>query len=817
MLDRGEDNMRKLRRTNLMCSGAVIAATLATPALAQSGNAASEARSGGDIIVTARRVEERLQDVPISITAYTQDQLQERNVVNFTDLALTTPSLSANTTFGDLNTNFAIRGFRSDQNTPPTVGTYFGDAVALRGGTTTVPVGDGAGPGSFFDLENVQVLKGPQGTLFGRNTTGGAILLVPKKPTDGFEGYIEGTYGNYDQMRVQGAVNARFGDARGRISIDRSKRDGYLRNTSGAGEDRLNDSDYLALRVSFVADLTPDLESYFILNYTHSDITGYGGHMFAADAATLGTQAGFVTNLVAAELARPSSIAGGFWSTQSTSQQFNKLHQWQLINKTSWTANDNLTVRNIMAYGKIKQQLSTEILTTFLDVSPLLGGIVPPRTPVAVNNLISLPGASISDQYTFTEELRLEGNGMGGRLVYQAGVYAEMSGPSGPIGQASASLLNCVDQGAQLCYNYLGIGAISQVQARVRYRNYGVYGQATYNFTDQLSLTGGLRYTWDRQKVDSTVKTFRFPRAIAAPAVPNSMVCTNTFNYSLPDCNALFNQKSSAPTWLIGLDYKPNDDVLVYAKYARGYRAGGIQPSAPQGFTTFEQEKLDNYEIGVKASFDGAIRGTFNIAAFYNDFSNQLVAVGFLGKPGTGLSANVASVNVGRSEIKGFEVEATVEPLDGLNFQVSYSYLDSKIKSIEPIVLDVASPYFVFSVPAKGSALTLTPKHQVSLAGSYTVPLGGDTGDLKFSANYNYVSGMNSTPAGPLTRIGNRDLVNATLSWDSIMGTGLGIEAFVTNLTKEKYYTYINYQGGVGSFGTVGQPRFYGVRVRYDF
>src|ERR1700761_2574590 len=180
---------------------------LAAPAFSQTTPAAgagAEAPAPGagdlsEIIVTARRVEERLQDVPISISVFTQEQLANRNVVNAEDLAAYTPSLAANNNFGQENSSFAIRGFVQDAGTPPSVAVYFADVVALRGPTQGTQAGDGAGPGSFFDLQNVQVLKGPQGTLFGRNTTGGAVLFVPQKPTSRLEGYIEAEGGNFDE------------------------------------------------------------------------------------------------------------------------------------------------------------------------------------------------------------------------------------------------------------------------------------------------------------------------------------------------------------------------------------------------------------------------------------------------------------------------------------------------------------------------------------------------------------------------------------------------------------------------------------------
>ena len=162
----------------------LVAATIGPVAWQGAGAQTTPLPSAGDlteIVVTAQRVEERAQDVPISMTVFNQQQLSNRNVVNMDDLAAYTPSLSANNNFGSANSTFAIRGFVQDIGTQPSVGVYFADVVAPRGASNNISVGDGAGPGTFWDLQNVQVLKGPQGTLYGRNTTGGAILIVPDR------------------------------------------------------------------------------------------------------------------------------------------------------------------------------------------------------------------------------------------------------------------------------------------------------------------------------------------------------------------------------------------------------------------------------------------------------------------------------------------------------------------------------------------------------------------------------------------------------------------------------------------------------------
>src|ERR1700733_10852651 len=283
------DARYKLRRF----VAAALASSVAGSAFAQNSqtaNAGAEAPSQGveltEVIVTARRVEERLQDVPISITVYNQEQLNNHNVVNAADLAAFTPSLSANSNFGQENSSYAIRGFVQDAGAPPTVASYFADVVALRGPTQGTQAGDGAGPGSFFDLQNVQVLKGPQGTLFGRNTTGGAVLFVPQKPTSTFEGYVEAEGGNFDLKGVQGVLNLPVNDRiRLRLAVDHKDRKGYENNISGIGPNNFNDVDYTAVRASAVVDVTNNIENYTIASYSHSDTNGSVQKVIACNPA----------------------------------------------------------------------------------------------------------------------------------------------------------------------------------------------------------------------------------------------------------------------------------------------------------------------------------------------------------------------------------------------------------------------------------------------------------------------------------------------------------------------------------------------------
>jgi len=371
---------RKMHRSLMFATTALIMAGGA-PAFAQAA-ADGAANDDGTIVVTARRVEEKLQDVPISITVFSQQQLANANISNAKDLAQYTPGLAVNNRYGSDNTTFTIRGFYQEQRSFATVGVFFADVVAPRGSGATFG-GDGAGPGALFDLQNVQVLKGPQGTLFGRNVTGGAVLLVPNKPTAKFEGYVEGSIGNFDMKRLQAVVNIPVMDTlRVRLGFDRQIRDGYLRNAGRFGDGAfgnkgMGNTDYWAVRASAVADLTSNLENYTIISYTKTRSNGVSPKIISASApasnptcAARATTANFGCESIA-QMAREAPF--GFWSVSNRlPDAMSATEQWQVINTTTWKASDNLTIKNIMSYGEFRGKTNLDLFGNYA----LLPGVV---------------------------------------------------------------------------------------------------------------------------------------------------------------------------------------------------------------------------------------------------------------------------------------------------------------------------------------------------------------------------------------------------------------------------------------------------------
>ena len=793
------------------------------------GPAFADADGVEEIIVTARRVEERLQDVPISISVLNQQQLDNRNIVNSQDLAATVPSLSANTNFGSDNSSFAIRGFVQDIGTAPSVGVYFADVVAPRGASNGIATGDGAGPGSFFDLQNVQVLKGPQGTLFGRNTTGGAVLLVPQKPTSELGGYVEGSYGNFDMTRGQAVVNLPVNDnIRIRLGADHQSRDGYLVNTSGVGPRDFGDVDYTAVRASMVADILPNLENYMIASYSNSDTNGDVQKTIAAVPTGLG-------NFALAQLA--DQATKGFYDLrQDLTDPYSKLTQWQVINTTTWRTTDTLTIKNTASYAQLKDNLNSAIFGTAFATPPV-PALGLPSYRLGFSESKPYPGHETADESTTTEEIQLQGSTSNDGVVWQGGAYLEYSHPLDIVGSQSPVVISCANSAALQCTDILGFlsslsggpahaGAVDITAGRTSYRDVGVYDQATFKLTDQLKLTAGDRYTWDREMNDSFLETVIFNQA--SPFVPGTIPfasCTNPLSVA-NGCYSHYEMRSKAPTWVLDLEYTPVSDLMTYVKYSRGYRAGTIAPNVLPPYNIVRPEKVDTYEMGAKTAFADPIHGTFNIAGFYNNFTDQQLQLGFDAAPGAPVAPTAAPVNAGKSRIWGVEVESSIAPFAGFSLDGAYTYLNTRILQIESFPTPIGSLYVIDGAQHAGDPLTLSPKNKYSLTATYMLPLSGSLGRMSLGATFTHTdrqlsnySDRNVPALASLGYLPSTDLLNLNFNWSSIAGKPIDLAFFATNVTDKQYYTYIPGIGVGTGFETaqLGQPRMYGARVRLHF
>ena len=758
------------------------------------------------------------------MTVFSQETLDERNVISATDLVKYTPSLSANTRFGSDQASFAIRGFTQEFRTTASVGVYFADVVAPRGGAV-ITAGDGAGPGAFFDLQNVQVLKGPQGTLFGRNTTGGAIQLVPQKPTGELEGYAELSAGNYDMERAQGVINVPLGErARARFGVDTMQRDGYMKNVSGVGPNRLTDADYMAGRASLSVDLTDTVENYTIASFSDSENNGTIQGLFVCKPG--GLLDAFCQPTLASQKDDFYTIAQG-----DVENPVSKLEQWQIINTTTWEVHDDLTVKNILSYADLEQTMRHSNFGTNFRYPAIYAPLLP--SPELVGAPVTFypsgdAGMPSSSQTTFVEELQFSGNALDDKLEWQAGLYYENSQPDGWSGILSTTFLTCPqlpqgsDPSAWQCLDVFGQGFVQPSVARIEYENKAAYAQTTYEISDEFRVTTGLRYTVDTTEGTNSQMVYAgFPRSSpGAPTRGPGCVLSPATGVAPPDCRQDLDTETDAPTWLIGLDYLPTDDLMLYAKYARGYRQGSLNMFAAEGVQEFDAEEVDAYEIGSKWSFDAPLPGTLNVALFYNELSDQQLQVGYSSSTGEA-AFTTGIVNAGASTIQGAEIETTLELYEGLMFSLSYTYLDTELDETELPQIAPGSPYDeVTGFMEAGSELTFSPDHTVTAALNYRLPLPADVGDVSVGASYTYMDDQLAI-VSTYGWLDSRKLLNLNANWKGIAGSGFDVSLFATNVTDEEYPVnvtgfYDNPSIGM-DFRVTGEPRMYGARLKYNF
>jgi iron complex outermembrane receptor protein len=376
----------------------------------------------------------------------------------------------------------------------------------------------------------------------------------------------------------------------------------------------------------------------------------------------------------------------------------------------------------------------------------------------------------------------------------------------------------------------------------VRYRDYAAYAQASYDLTDQLKATAGIRYTWDETTGLSNGTNYLFGTGtfLHVPYTYTTKICSDPdVNIATdPTCGRATTEKSHAPTWLLELQYTPMDNVMTYAKYTRGYREGGVSPDSPGGLQVFQPEKVDTYEVGAKTSWEGSIPGVLDVAAFYNDFSNQQLQVGFGPLAGTSSAAHPGSLgaapttgilNAGSSRIWGAEVNASVSPFEGFRLDVAYSYLNSLLQKFDQAsYLPTATADGLFIIPTtdQGKPLPLTPENQATFTATYTLPIPENYGALSISGTYVYEDRyLTSAPSGFIGAAppaspwsGPVNLVNFNVNWAGIFGSQVDGSLFVTNAFEQKYASF---REGIYQLGfdaeQVGPPRMYGIRLRYTF
>ena len=718
------------------------------------------------MVVTARRRAESLQKVPIAVTTFTPVQLESKHIVDATSLATFSPSMTSETVNSNADApSFAIRGQATTQFGAPGTVVYFAEVPESFFGLSAIE----GRPGTYFDLGNVQVLNGPQGTLFGKNATGGSILFVPNRPMADFGGYLQLEGGNYNDVRGQGAVNIPLVSDKAllRIAGEVDRRDGYVTDVGPyfPGKD-YNNVDDEAVRVSLLLNPTSKLENYSIFRYYREDTHGPGYLLAAFNPDSAAGQLSFLFPGLAQYPA--VAAANGPYHTSYNLDQRNQYTYWQIINSTSYKLTDDLTLKNIVSYAEDR-----ESLTYSLD-----------GTPYSLFQISNPAGGHYNAPEIFTEEFQLQGKALAEALNYSVGAYYDHQNNSDPT---FASIL--------VPLNFLFAGDEQKPLATNGYfktNSHAAFAQGTYDvgkqisFLEGLSLTAGYRYTWE--SVTSFYHLDQVPGQ--GPAVN-----TNAFNYG---------------SYTVGADYRITPSILAYVSARSATKSGGSNLYQPNGspYLNFKPEKLEDVEIGVKSQFKVAsVPALVNIAAYTGDYSNvqRTVNVVYEDVPA------FITLNTAQARIRGVEFLGNLYPTRDLTLSLSYAYIDSAYLSATQIN----------GVNLSLGAFPYTPKNKVSLSGTYDYPMG-DAGKLSLNVVYTHQSSESVVDTVPsfIQSIQAQELVNLRVTWANIMSRPVDLSFFMTNVADKSFVTAVN-DGYYKPYGTVSylynEPRMFGAQLRYHF
>ena len=768
-----------------------------------------------DIIVTAQRREERNQDVPIAITAFSNERLQQQNITSGQSLNGVVPSLTvgANSQGTRDVAGFTLRGVGPKFEAASAVATYLAE-VPLPEGVSTSQQG---GPGNFLDLENVQVLAGPQGTLFGRNTTGGAVLLVPHRPTNEFEGYVQASYGNYDYVGLEGVVNIPVVEDKLMIRAAASyqDRDGFTRDIVW-NKDR-DDVHYYTGRLSVLFKPTESITNYLVVYGTKSSTNG-------TSYINRGWNFGLLQAFgICAEGPGPNSCDILRRQTEIQDQigprkvrlsvdQFDSTDIWGAINKTTIELSDAFTVNNIVSYHRFKHTFSSDgdgtplqmadIGTTGFPDFPVPGLVEFGVAPNGFSN--TAPYGPRDNLRQITEELQLQGSLLDDHLTFTAGGFYFDSKPGTQLNRA---VFQCPVASTGTCEPFRNTYGVAN-------KSKALYAQGTLDLgaatpaLESLRLTAGYRYTWD------TVDGF----ASWHQNFPFGLFCFSGFvpvpAGADPDvfCRRSANQKFRAPTWTFGVDYKPMSNLLLFAKVSRGYRQGGFSVFSTQPATqVFDPERAKTYEVGFKSDWNiGSVPLRLNASAYK---TNYLLAGA--GNLGIGTAALLL-----QSRIKGFEVDGSIRPFRALEIGGNLSYTDGHyVARVQPIPINDCRGLVPAGQPSFQDCPYGTAKWIYSIHGSLDLPVPENWGTLNLYANWSYIGKQFINVAEPLGIFDPYGLLNLSARWGKIGGSNIDAEAFVTNATNKLYRnSYSAVFFGVGTLSEVfGEPRMYGLRLRYSF
>ena len=761
-------------------TAALLALWPLAPALGQgldAAPAADDASPDGDIIVTAQFRAQRLQDTPIAITALSGETIENKALNSVVDIAAAAPNVNiaqGSSAYGG-GVAVYIRGIGQYDTSfalEPGVGMYVDDVY------------HGVLVGSMFDLldlDRVEILRGPQGTLAGKNSIGGAVKLYSRKPDGSGDGYIQATIGSYDRIDIRGAYDYALADNLFmRISAFSKRRDGHVKlldfacdrpdlagsmqngsGTSSCETGTLGGIKAWGVRGALRFLPTDNLEINIIGSIIRDDSEPPGAEQTLADNPSQILDGVPYDSRFQANGRRINyssfSNADGSWRVVP----HGLTHSESISGQIDWRIGDSLQLTSISAYENLYSLWNFDG-----DGSPIGIALTQNSSPY----------------HQFTQELRLNGE-IGDKLVEWTlgGFYFDSKGYV-EARVFSAPILNFIQNDP------------------VTNKSRSLFAHVIVHPVPEMSIIGGIRYTDDK-------KTYQFSRLDPTTGQPAPVVgpLTGTGGTYTGD----------SFDYRLGIDYRFNDALLAYASFSTGYKGGGINPRPyiPIQVVPFGSERVDAYEIGLKSDLlDRALR--LNVSAFINKYKDIILidANGFPGAPGDPdyFALSAVPFNAGNADIKGIEVETTIRPAAGLELSGSLSYLDFQYKELDPNA--------TASGLGPGFVPPFTPEWKWSANISYEIPLpGGAT--IRPQVSIEHMSHVFTDPVNaPTNRLNAYTVADANITfrtanddWEAVIG--------VTNLADKRYYTnafdIASVNGTVSSI--VSRPREWYLTLRRNF
>lgn len=699
-------------------------------ALAQDAAPDDAQDDGEEVVVTAQKREQRLQDVPLSVTAFTAQTLENQGTQSLVDLNAKSPNVVlAPVGAYPYASAFYMRGLGFAD-----VESSFEPAVGVEMNGIYLARNSGALQ-DFFDIASVEVLRGPQGTLYGRNTIGGVVAVRTKRPDGGFNGEVQGTIGDHGRREFRGAVNFPISDVlSGRVSLLYKDYDGYTYNATRNVTEGYNETFAGRLTLAYTPSETFDATLIVDVNSERGSGASFSN---AALPGNVYAGPGFSTPGIT-----PRTVYGG-------TPIFADLDTWGVALEANWDLGFG-TLTSVTGYRSFKDRVFSDYdasAITFFE--------------------------ALRDQkhWQFSEELRLASNG-DGPLNYVVGVY---------FLNQSYKITN--DQSG-LIY---GGGTLSQIASQDN-TAYAVFGQLDYDVTEQLTLTAGGRYSYEK-------KTFTND--------PLGPVGPSTFEDSWSD----FSPK-------LAVAYRFNENVMAYGQWQQGFRSGGFNGRAATVTSAgpYDAETVDSYEIGLKTTLaDRRLR--LNIAAFSNTYHDM--QQGVQGFTSAGLYETLI-VNAATAKMDGFEVEANWVVGGGVTLNGSVGYLDARF---DEYFADLTSDGIDNPTDNSDLPLPYAPRWSASLGFTYVGDF--DFGRVTFNTNVVYMDDI-FTSGGTLNRISDvqvrseNTLLDATLSLEAPDGQWR-VALWGKNLTDE---LVINNTFGLGALGNLriyAPPRTWGLDLGFRF